>query len=250
MVTGWPKPPTLFSIILGIGLAILLVLAFFHTPEVVKYTGAVLMYVPSRLGFFEMVMPSEVIPASISKAETSVFLPEAGSYAMYTENYDLLTLHNAAVESGKLTWIKVHSQASGEQISIHMVTRGLTLYDTPFAKGRPIVTFVVDQPGEYVIIHPSRPDMVYLVRDEFSGRESRIINILLVEVGLVMGSIFVFLRRRDAPRRYQKKILQQQARKRAEEQRKKIEKLKKSEREQERTDGVDKYEPENYWKKK
>jgi hypothetical protein len=249
MITGWPKPPTFLSIILGIGLAIVLILAFFHIPEVVKYTGAVLMYVPSRLGFFEMVTPSDVIPVSIARAQTPVYLPEAGSYAMYTENYDLLTLHNAAVESGKLTWIKVHSQDTGERIAVHMVTRGLTLYDTPFAKGRPIVTFLVAQPGNYVITHPSRPDSVYLVRDEFTGRESRISTILLVEVGLVAGSIFVFLRRRSAPRRLQKKAIQEQARKRAEEQRRKMEKMKKIEGEHGSADVVDEYEPDNYWKK-
>jgi hypothetical protein len=251
MTTGFPKQPTYRSIVIGIGLFLLLLLAFFRIPEIVKYTGAVLMYIPSKIGLVDMVKPREVIAESLANSPTTVALPERGAYALYTENYDLLNLHNAAVESGKLDWIKIQPEASGQAISFDIVDRGLALYDTPFARGRPLLTFSVPQAGRYQIIHPTRPDTFYIVPDDFTGKESAILLVICLEVGLIFAVVSVIFMRRDAPRRLRKREVQLQARRRIEQQKEKIRILKEMNDEDEKEGQImDEYEPDNLWKKK
>ncbi len=248
MSTGLPKQPTFLSIVIGISLVIVAFLAFFRIPEIVKYTGAGLMYIPSRFGVFKMVLPREVIALSLNSTQTPVTLPAAGSYALYTENYNFLSLHNAAVEAGKLTWIKVQSEESGDAVAVQMIDRGLALYDTPFARGRPLITFTVPQPGKYLIIHPKRPDVMYIVPDYFTGQETTIVSILWLEVGLSAALLFVVFLRRNTPKRLRKREVQSEARKRVVEQQEKIRKLKEMKvKENLRT--IDEYEPDNLWKK-
>jgi hypothetical protein len=249
MTTGLPRQPTYRSIVIGIGLFLLLFLAFFRIPEIVKYTGAALMYIPSTIGLVDMVKPREVIAESLATSPTTVALPERGAYALYTENYDLLNLHNAAVESGKLDWIMIQSEGTGQAIPFDIVDRGLALYDTPFARGRPLLTFSVPQAGRYQITHPTRPDTFYIVLDVFTGKESAIILVICLEMGLILAVASVIFIRRDAPRRLRKREVQLQARKRIEQQKEKLRKLKEYDDEQEERI-MDEYEPDNLWKKK
>lgn len=249
MMTGFPKQPTVLSILLGILLLVVVILGFLHIPEVVKAAGAALMFLPSRIGLIEMVMPGDVIELSLASSPTPVTLPAAGSYALYTNNYDLLFLHTAAADSGKLTWVKVRSSGSEEAVPVQLVDRGLALYDTPFARGRPMLTFSVQAAGEYLITHPTRPDTMYVVPDVFTGQEARLAVTLWGEVVLVGGALAWAYNRLDAPRRARRREVQELARRRTEEQREKVRRLAAGGSGPDKS-AIDTYDPDHLWKKK
>ncbi|MFZ5821243.1 MAG: hypothetical protein ACOYYJ_15210 [Chloroflexota bacterium] len=248
MTTGLPKPPTIRSILLGIALLALVILAFLRMPDVVKYTGAALMFVPAKLGLIEMVEPQQVIRLSLAENPSSVMIPAPGRYALYTDNYDLLVVHDAVVAGHSTPWIKIHSQDLGGQVEVTLVERGLAWYDTPFARGRPVVLFEIEQGGVYQFTHPTRPDSAYIVPDVLTGKESGITLTVLAEIGLAGGLVFFIVNRRTRPRRLRQKEVQDQARQRTDVMKKKMQE--KAEREKSgQKQARDTYEPENYWQK-
>jgi len=240
MTTGLPKQPSISSILVGIGLFILVFLAFLRLADVIKFAGTALMFVPAKLGLIDMVMPDEVIPLSLAENPTSIQLPEPGRYLVYLNNYDLLVVHDAVVAGNSKPWIKIKPENSDTQINVTLIGRGLTWYDTPFAAGRPVATFTIDQPGTYHVTHPAYPDVAYVVPDTLTGKESRITFWVLAEIGLIAGTVFYATRKRRAARRRQRARLQAQNRARVDETRKRIEK---------RAEEKRKEEDKPYWKK-
>ena len=97
-MTGLPKQPTCLSIGMGISLFVLFFLAFFRIPDIVKYAGAGLMYVPAKMGLINMVEPQDVIPMALAENPSLVTIPSPGRYIMYINDYDLLVVHDAVVE--------------------------------------------------------------------------------------------------------------------------------------------------------
>jgi len=243
MTTGLPKPPTIRSIITGIALFVITLLAFLRISDIVKYTGAALMFIPSSLGLVDMVAPAEVLPFSLAENPSFVVFPAPGQYAVYTDNYDLLVVHDAVVNGNSDPWIKILSSESGAMIDITLISRGLSWYDTPFARGRQVVSFFIKQPGRYQVIHPTRPDNGYIVPDVVTGNEFKITTILLIELGLLGGAAFAIINRRTRPLRLRRKQVQELARARAEVLKKKIQE------QSEQKKARDVYEPSNYWKK-
>ena len=71
-------------VVLGIALLILAILAFVRIPDIVKYAGTALMYVPAKLGVIDMVMPKDVVALPIDKNPSSITFPSSGKYALYT----------------------------------------------------------------------------------------------------------------------------------------------------------------------
>jgi hypothetical protein len=204
MTTGLPKQPTIHSILLGIIFFIIALLAFFRLPDVVKYSGAALMFVPSKLGLFDMVTPKDVIPLPLEKNPSLITIPSPGQYVMYLNNYDLLVVHDAIVASDSKPWMKLQSEDFDTQVELTLIARGLTWYDTPFARGRPVVSFTIDQPGTYQFTHPARQDTMYLVLDTVTGKESLITFWVLAEIAVISGVVFYIVRRRTAPARAQR----------------------------------------------
>lgn len=204
MTTGIPKQPTFGSILLGIALVILAFIAFLRLSDVVKYAGAALMYVPAKLGLFEMVMPQDIIPLPLANNPSSVTIPSPGQYILYLNNYELLAIHDAVVAGNSQPWINIQSVELGTEVEVTLIGRGLAWYDTPFAPGRPVISFKIDHPGVYQFIHSARPDTAYLVPDTLTGKESSITFWVLVELALVGGVIFYFVRRQTASRRRQR----------------------------------------------
>jgi hypothetical protein len=139
MTTDLPKPPTFRSILLGIALLVIAILAFLRMPDVVKYTGAALMFVPAKLGLIETVEPQQVLRLSLAENPSSVMIPSPGRYVLYIDNYDLLVVHDAVVAGNSAPWIKIQSQDLGGPVEVTLLERGLAWYDTPFARGRPVV---------------------------------------------------------------------------------------------------------------
>jgi len=241
MTTGLPEQPTFRSIFLGIALFIIALLAFIKIADVVKYTGTVLMYVPSRLGLIDMVMPKDVIPLPLEENPSLITIPSPGQYVMYLNNYDMLVVHDAVVASDAKPWMKLQSEDLSIQVELTLIGRGLTWYDTPFARGRPVVTFKIDQPGTYQFTHPARQDTMYLVPDTMTGKESLITFWVLAEIAFIGGVVFYIFRRRTASLREKRIKIQAQNRARVEDTWERIERQK----EEKRRD-----EDQPYWKKR
>ena len=213
-MTSLPKQPTIRSIVLGIALVILAILAFIRIPDIVKYAGTVLMYVPAKLRVIDMVMPKDVVALPIDKNPSSITFPSPGKYALYTDNYNLLVIHDAVLGSKAEPWVKI--QTENVQVEMTMIERGLIWHDTPFARGRPIFSFTVSQPGTYEFIHPARPDNMYLVPDVTTGKEVYISFVIIMEVVIVVGAVLYARRRQIATSRRKRKEILEQNRERVE----------------------------------
>ena len=240
-MSGLPKPPTFSSIILGIALFVIALLAFLRISDVVKFSGTALMYVPAKLGLIDMVMPKDVIPLPLNENPSLITIPSPGRYVMYLNNYDLLIVHDAVAEKDSDPWMKLQSEELGTQVNLTLFDRGLAWYDTPFAPGRPVVTFTIEQPGTYQFTHPARQDYMYLLPDVVTGKESQITFWVLVEVALIGGAVFYIFRKRSAPIRGKRLKIQAENRTRVEDTWKRIEKRKEQ---QQRDDD------QPYWKKR
>ncbi|MBN1450746.1 MAG: hypothetical protein JW963_06995 [Anaerolineales bacterium] len=240
-MNGLPKPPTIRSILLGIALFIVAFLAFLRLPDVVKFAGAALMYVPAKVGLIDMVSPQDVIPMSLAENPSIISIASPGQYLLYMSNLDLLVIHDAIVKDNSQPWMKIQPEHLDTELEITLIGRGLAWYDTPFAAGRPVVTFRVDQPGVYRVTHPTRPDTAYLVPDTLTGKESLITFWVLAELALIGGVIFYSVRKRTANSRAQRLKIQAEHRARVEDSRKRIEK---------RAEEKHKDEDQPYWKKR
>jgi hypothetical protein len=78
---------------------------------------------------------------------------------------------------------------TGERIRMTEVERGLRIYDTPFARGRPIYRFEIEQAGTYHLIYSRRPVRVSFVPDYTTGRES----VLAWSIGMQFGVILAVI---------------------------------------------------------
>lgn len=198
ILQGAPPPPTFRSIFAGFSLGILLLLAFFNLPVLFKYTGAVLTFIPAKLGLIQVVRSQDVMPVDITTSPTSIAFEKPGDYVLYTDNYDLLVINDAVVEAGEKAWFKIETE-DAESIDVTLVSRGMAIYDTPLAKGRPVALFKITNPGTYIWTHPSRPTLAYIVPDYTSGKENWITFLIIAELVvlvIVVRDIRGFIRSR------------------------------------------------------
>jgi len=183
MAIGNPPSPTFRSIFGGIGIVVLILLGFVFLANIVKFVGATFTFIPAKLGLIQVVKSEEVIAIDVSSSPTSITINEAGRYSLYVDNYDLLTINDAVVAGNAKPWFNIEFAKTGENLnSITLVERGLAIYDTPLAKGRPVATIDFPQPGEYIFIHPRRPATAYFLPDYTTGHESFIIFLIIVQV--------------------------------------------------------------------
>jgi hypothetical protein len=216
MTFSAPKAPRFRDMIAAVVALILLVFAFINLGVVVKLIGAGLMVIPSALGVVHQVGPQEIFAYDLSSSPTTLGIGRPGRYSVYAYDYDLLTVSDQLVQSGALPWITLESQASGEKVPVTFVTRGLRLYDTPLAKGRPALSFVITQPGSYIMRHPTKPTTIWVVRDYITGKEKLVTAVFLIEIALVAIPVGLPFMRRYLARRAARKRSQQEARRRLE----------------------------------
>jgi hypothetical protein len=194
MTQGLPPKPTCLSIVGGILLTVVILAAFAFLPNMVKWVGAALTFVPAKLGLIRVVEPAEVIPVDMTDSPTNVEFVNAGHYVLYTANLDLLSINEAVLSAKAKPWFQLIG-GSGEKVAISMVERGLAIYDTPLARGRPVALFEITTPGQYSMLHPRRPDFTYVVPDYTSGEEGAITFYALVQA-VALGAAGSYVRRR------------------------------------------------------
>jgi hypothetical protein len=186
------------SIVGGILLAVAVLVAFALLPSMVKWVGAALTFLPSRIGLVHMVLPDEVRSVDLSQSPTDVSFASAGSYALFTANYDLLVINDAVLDAKAKPWLKL-TTPSGEDVAIELIDRGLALYDTPFAAGRPVARFEIRQPGTYSLMHPTRSDLAYIVPDYAHGEEGGFVFWMLVQLAVLGWGLFYVFRKTRKP---------------------------------------------------
>ena len=201
ILDGEAPSPTIRSIVAGIAAAVLLFLAFFNIPLLVKSVGAVLGFLPSTIGLMQVVRPEEVLTVDISRSPSMINITKPGDYLLYTNNYDLLVINDAVVEAESEPWLTIEAE-NQEEIPVHLISRGMAWYDTIHAKGRPVATFRIESPGAYLITHPPRYDIASIVPNYIVGHEKWITFIYLAELAIL---IFIIWDVRGAIRERRKK---------------------------------------------
>jgi len=184
------RDPKIRSVVLGIALFAVFLVAVCSLPQVVKTIGAGLLYLPSRLGLVEMVRRDQVQAFKTRTAPPQVEFSQAGRYAVYTDDYDLLVVTDEIIRTGAAPWLVLTDPATNADIRVVGVERGLMPYDSPFAAGRPIFTFEIAEPGLYAMALPRREAAIYILPDATTGKERTILLAFAVELailGLAVG---------------------------------------------------------------
>lgn len=212
MAGSAPRSPRLRDILLAVVALLALIVAFINLGAVVKAAGAGLMLIPSALGIVRKVSSAEVFPYDLRTSPTSVGIGQPGRYAVYAYDYDLLTTSDELEQSGAEPWITLRSQVTGKSVPVAFVSRGMRAYDTPLAKGRPVLTFEIAVPGVYVMSHPAKLATIYIVRDYVTGKERTLTLAFLAQIAVVILPLTFLYTRRYLSRRNARRAAQRQRR--------------------------------------
>lgn len=196
-----PQSPTFRGMLLGVVLIIIATLLLCSLSDVLKTVGSPFLFIPSVLGLVRTVGQEDVRTIEMANSPTAVRLPQPGRYAVYVDDIDMLSITDSLINSRGNPWLKVKAQATGETIPTTLIERGLRLYDTPLAKGRPVINFTIAQPGVYELTHPRRKINMRIVPDYTTGHETLLAVIYLVQIVLIVGLALFFWRRRNREER-------------------------------------------------
>jgi len=199
------RAPRVRDIGLALLIGVALLIAFLKLGDVVKWVGALLYYVPARLGLVEQAGSGEVQRYNLNTMPELVSFAEPGRYALYTGDYDLLTITDALRRSERDPWLTITDVDTGQRIPLEFVGRGMRVYDSHSAPGRPVLTFVIPRPGFYRMEHTTRPALIAFARDYVTGNEGKIAAVFAAEPALLAAPFVVFYggryRRKQAVRR-------------------------------------------------
>jgi hypothetical protein len=210
------QSPTFRNIVIGIALSLILfVVVIGRLPQIVKIVGLPLMVIPSSLGLVQNVAPADVQHMNLAESEGVLEIARPGRYALYTADWDLLELTETSMQQHNEPWLAVTAQGSGGPVPVTYVERGLRPYDTPFAPGRPVYSFVVPNWGVYTIKHPRKPAQVAFVPDYTTGRERELALFMTAEVLVIVLPFAVILGWRYARRRAERRSAQEDKRRAA-----------------------------------
>lgn len=193
------RPPSVRAIIVGVMLTILLCVIGWSLGSVAKLVGSLFLYLPDKLGIVRQVERSEVISFDLSHTPTTVDLPAAGRYAFYIADVDLLSLTDQIMETDAAPWLAVKALDGGRTLPVTFIRRGMALYDTPFAPGRPVMRFDAPAAGRYELSHLARPALAAVAPDYTSGHETVLLLVYVVQIAMVVGapSLWYYLRHRE-----------------------------------------------------
>lgn len=186
------KSPTIFAILAGVITFIILLIAFFTLSQVVKSVGNVFLFLPDKLGIIQTVKRTEIAEVNMSHPPTNLYFDKPGLYTVYTNDYDLLIINDELIKHKMDPWLEINEISSGTSVKVDYVERGLRIYDTPLAKGRPIHTFSIENPGTYEIGHLTKPVSIYFLPDYMTGNEDLIAISFLGQLAIltVVGGAF------------------------------------------------------------
>ncbi len=180
------RPTTVRAIVIGVAVLGLLCYVAWSLGSVVKVLGAPFLFLPDKLGIIRQVHRAEVISFHLNQSPTTVTLA-AGRYAVYVADIDLLTATDLIIEADGPPWLAVKSLDTGQPQPVSFITRGMALYDTPLAPGRPIMSFAAPAAGRYELTQTPRPVQAALVPDYTSGHETRLLLIYIVQLAVILG---------------------------------------------------------------
>jgi hypothetical protein len=193
------------------------------SPELLKKMGDTLLFVPEKMGLVQRVRPDEVRSLKLVAGKVIIQRFEPGKYLIYTNDTQLfLALETRArgTDEEEQPWLTVRSaDDSLSRHSVMSVIRGLRLYDTPQAEGRPILRFDIDKTGDYEIRYGLTRfgAAVSVVPDRASGKEWRIAWLSLIQIAVVLGPFCAYFARRWKKAIASRRRLQKEQRHRGEE---------------------------------
>ncbi len=193
------RSPRVYAVLLGMIVFTLLLMVFCFLSETVKYIGAPFLFLPERLGLIEVASREEVVRIEMSSGSTVLDFERPGKYAVYTKDYDLLVITDSLRQANKNilnpedkhAWLTITSVDSGEPTLIGFFYRGLRPFDSPLARGRPILYFEIETPGQYQLQYSSRTAVFYIVPDYTTGKEGILYLIYLVEIGVLLIPVWI-----------------------------------------------------------
>jgi len=191
------KAPRVLAIAGGVIISIILLIAFLTSAQVVKSFGNIFLFLPDKLGILQTATRAEIAEVNMSNPPTDLYFEKAGLYSVYTVDYDLLIINDEIAKHKLDPWLKITEISSGEPVKVDYVERGLRLYDTPLAKGRPIHTFYIESPGAYEVGHMAKNVSIYFLPDYMTGNEDLIAMSYLSQL-VIFGGIAAFFYRRYA----------------------------------------------------
>lgn len=181
------KPPGFLAIVGGVILFVIMIGLVCSISTTVKVLGYGLLYLPSRLGLLDVPRPEDIQRLDLISTPVDAYF-EPGTYEVFTSNYELLSISMQLEDTTSTTWFHVASATTGDPNKVDFVLRGLMPYDTPFAEGRPVLRFTINDPGLYRLSFPTPPaTSLYFVPDTTTGKEWLIWLTYLAEVGLILG---------------------------------------------------------------
>lgn len=185
------QKPKIRVITMGILIFVLLIMLICFLSEAVKFAGYPFLILPDRLGIVQQVSSQEIISINLNSSKEVYNFPKAGKYVVYTRDYDLLNINLQLKDTDSPPWLRVISSDRSREVSVNYVKRGLRFYDTPLTPGRPILTFEIDTPGDYLLIHTTRPALIGILPDYVSGSEQRITYLYILQLIILLIPVFI-----------------------------------------------------------
>jgi hypothetical protein len=216
MAGSTTRTPRFRDIAIGVAAVAVLLVALINLGAVVKFAGNGLMVIPSLLGIVHRVGAEEISTYDLAVSPTVMGISQPGRYDVYAYDYDLLTMSDQIEASRAAPWITIRSEVTEQPVPVEFVGRNLKPYDTYLAKGRPVLSFVIPQPGVYVMTHSTKRSSISVVRDYVTGNERTIDLAFAVQIGLVAIPVVVLFARRYLARREALRKSQRETRQRAE----------------------------------
>ncbi len=193
------RPATVRAILTGVIALMLLCVFSWSLGAVIKWVGAPFLLLPDALGLARQVQRQEIMPFDLNVSPNAVTLPAAGRYAIYIGAVEVLEVTDQIMASGADPWLSVKSLANGRAQPVEFIRRGMAPFDTPFAPGRPVMTFTVPAAGRYELTHMRRLATAAIVPDYVTGQESLLWTLYAVQLALVVGvpALLYYQRHRD-----------------------------------------------------
>jgi hypothetical protein len=129
------------------------------------------------------------------QSPVDVQLQRTGEYAVYTRDIDLLIITDQILEADGNPWFNIINQSSGEKVKVNFVHRGLIPFDSALAKGRPVYTFDIQNPGSYQFSFPRRYATIYVLPDNIVGNEGTVIFWAAIQLMILAFPISYGIRR-------------------------------------------------------